>query len=156
MKNQTLLQTLALGVISGMRSSLGPAFSCLYAGKRSKNKLSRLNFMGKSNTGKVLGVMAVGELIVDKLPGIGNRTAAAGVIGRGLAGALAGATLYECQGKQSWKGAAIGAAAAIVATYAFFHLRQTAVRKGKMNDRVVALAEDTLAIGIGSLATRLK
>lgn len=155
MKNQTLLQTICLGLISGMRSSLGPVFSCLYAGKRAK-KMEKLHFMGKSNTGKLLGAMAVGELIADKLPGMGNRTAAAGVIGRGMAGALAGATLYECQGKQSWRGAAIGAAAAIAATYAFFYLRQGAVKQLKVKDRMAAFAEDALAIGLGTLATKLK
>ncbi|NSL90360.1 hypothetical protein ECE50_026285 [Chitinophaga sp. Mgbs1] len=151
----TLLRVLGLGVVSGMRSAMGPAFASQYVNRHPSPSLKRspLGFMQQEKVMRGLQTVAAGELVVDKVPGIGDRIAPSGLAGRAIAGGLAGATVYEAKGGQAWKGALIGAAAAVAATYAFFYLRKYARNKLDVKDSFVGGVEDAIAVGIAAGAT---
>ncbi|MBS0026693.1 DUF4126 family protein [Chitinophaga sp. 22321] len=152
----SLVQTVCLGVVTGMRSAMGPAFTSYFVNQHPSDKLrkSPLGFMQKPVTARFLKTMAAGELVMDKAPGIGDRIAATGIAGRALSGALAGATLYQAKGSKAWKGGLIGAVAAVAAAYAFFYLRRETGKRLGVKDAAVGGVEDAVALGIASLAVR--
>ncbi|SEW55094.1 DUF4126 family protein [Chitinophaga arvensicola] len=154
----TICRTIGLGVVTGMRSAMGPAFASYFVSRDPSEKLrkSPLGFMQRPATSRYLQTMAAGELVVDKAPGIGNRIAATGITGRALSGALAGATLYQAKGEKAWKGALIGGAAAVAAAYVFFYLRRATGRKLQVRDAAVGGVEDAIAVGIAALSIRKK
>lgn len=154
----TFCRTIGLGVVTGMRSAMGPAFTSYFVSSDPSTKLrqSPLGFMQRPATSRYLQTMAAGELVVDKAPGIGNRIAATGITGRALSGALVGATLYQAKGEKAWKGALIGSVAAVAAAYAFFYLRRATGRKLQVRDAAVGGVEDAIAVGIAALSIRKK
>jgi len=151
-----MLQVIGLGVVTGMRSAMGPAFTSYFLSQQPSAKLRRspLNFMQKPGTAKFLQTMAAGELVVDKAPGVGDRIAATGIAGRALSGALVGATLYQAKGGKAWKGGLIGAVAAVAAAYAFFYLRRETGKRYQIRDAALGGVEDAVAVGIAAVSVR--
>lgn len=152
----TLLRAIGLGIATGMRSAMGPAFVSRFLNQHPSGHLKRspLNFMQQPATGRLLQTMAAGELVVDKAPQTGNRIAAAGITGRALSGALTGATFYQARGEKAWKGALIGAGAAVAAAYVFFYLRRTAGKEWQVRDAAVGGVEDALAVAIAAASAK--
>ena len=127
------LRAAGIGAVSGMRTMTGPAATL--AGKGGKAKY-------------ILPLLALSEMIVDKVPNIPARTMPPGLIGRSLAGGFAG---YEIVGKDGDRvlGAVFGVAGAIAASYLMLALRKGLVEKTHLPDPVIGLAEDALAAGAG-------
>jgi uncharacterized membrane protein len=105
---------------------------------------------------KVLTLMAAGELYVDKLPGIGDRIQADGLIGRGIAGAFTGAVVSHRRQRNPWFGALLGAAAAVTGAYITFYARKQFGKRTGSPDPVAGLVEDVAMICIGSLLLEKK
>ncbi|MET0350397.1 MAG: DUF1440 domain-containing protein [Rhizobacter sp.] len=106
-------------------------------------KGSPLAFLASPRAVSMTTPMALGELVVDKLPSTPSRTQAVGVAARVASGAVSGAALA---GGRSARAALAGAAGALVATYVGHSLRtQTARAFGR--DVPVAAVEDLLAFG---------
>ena len=84
----TLTQAFALGVVSGMRSTFGPAFVSHQLSQHHNPKLGRLDFLRSPRTANLLKVAAAGEAIGDKLPQTPARTQTGPLVGRALSGAL--------------------------------------------------------------------
>ena len=145
----TYARALALGVVSGMRSMLAPA---LAARKAAEDPEGMPDILTRPQTRTALGVMAAGELVVDKLPFTPSRTLLPSVIFRALSGALVGAAFASSRRASPAAGAAVGALGAVAATYAAYHVRQLVDRELKVADPLVAVAEDALATGIGMRA----
>ena len=101
----------------------------------------------------VAPLLALGELVVDKLPVTPARTLPASLVVRALAGGIAGGSLAAARGGDRRLGALCGIAAAVAASFLFERLRAAAVRRTGLPDPVVALAEDALAIGAGYALT---
>jgi len=91
---------------------------------------------------------ATGELIADKAPFTGSRTAPPALAGRVAAGGLVG---REIAGPA---GLAAGALTAAAGTYLTFHARRLVVRRTGLPDPVVAVGEDILAYTVSALALR--
>jgi len=106
-------------------------------------KRSPLAFLASDRAVSVTTPMALGELVVDKLPSTPSRTQAVGVVARVASGAVSGAALA---GGRSPQAALAGAAGALVATYVGHSIRTQAARAfGR--DFPVAAVEDLLAFG---------
>lgn len=152
----SLLQVICLGVVTGMRSAMGPAFTSYFVNQHPSGKLGKspLGFMQRPATLHFLRTMAAGELVVDKAPGIGNRIAATGIAGRAVSGALAGATLYQAKGGKAWRGGLIGAVAAVASAYVFFYLRRETGKRLAVRDAAIGGVEDAVAVSIAALAVR--
>jgi uncharacterized membrane protein len=92
-------------------------------------------------------VLAVGELVVDKLPGTPNRTAALGLTARLVLGAMSGAALCIAGGQSAALGAVLGGMGGTVGAFAGYKARTGLVRILKVPDLVIALLEDVAAVG---------
>lgn len=113
-----------------------------------------VDLAGSDRVGVVLRVGTVIELVIDKLPGVGDRTAPFGVAIRAISGAACSATLAAADGRNRWLGAVLGGAGAVASTYALFHVRRAVHRRTRVPDFVVGIAEDALVFGLGRLALR--
>lgn len=104
---------------------------------------------------RTLLVGAAVELVVDKLPFAGDRTAPFGVVARVLAGALAGAAVASAAKKTgpggAAVGAAVGAAGAFVATFATYRLRRALHVQMGLPNPIAGLVEDAAVYGLGSM-----
>ncbi|UFH56656.1 DUF4126 family protein [Spirosoma sp. KNUC1025] len=146
---RTALKAFQIGLVAGMRSMTAPALVS-YKLSHSTTSLpsdSRLHFLASPRATTILGIMAGGELIGDKLPNTPDRTAQPQLWGRIGSGALSGAALTEADGQPAEYGAVFGAIGAAAGTFAFFYLRQWLTHEKDLPDPLVALAEDALAIG---------
>ncbi|OBI15222.1 DUF4126 domain-containing protein [Mycobacterium sp. E2327] len=140
-----LLLALAIGVVAGLRSLTAPAVVAwgAYLGWLDLHG-TWASWMGNIITAIVFTVLAVGELVNDKLPKTPARTAppifAARIITGGLAGAVLGAWPH-------WTFSALGAGiiGAVLGTFGGYQARKRlAAVAGK--DLPIALLEDAVAI----------
>jgi len=147
----TCLTAFQMGIVAGMRSMLAPAFVShkLAHTDAQLPANSKLHLLTSPQTATALKVMAAGELIGDKIPGVPDRTIPISLAGRIISGAASGAALTEVDGHPAEYGALAGGLGALLGTFAFFHLRRWLTHDQGLPDPVVALAEDAIAIGTG-------
>src|SRR5713101_257291 len=95
----TYVFAVLIGVLTGLRSMTAPAVvswaahcGCLHL------ENTWLAFLGHAVTPYILTVLAIVELIADKLPKTPSRKAPVGFIGRILAGGLCGAAIGASRG----------------------------------------------------------
>jgi len=92
--SQVLLLAFLIGVIAGLRTMTAPAVVAWAANRHWLNlHNSPLALMGSTAGVAVFVVLAIGELVVDKLPSTPNRTRLLGLIGRSVLGGLSGAAV---------------------------------------------------------------
>ncbi|MFC0518169.1 DUF4126 family protein [Mucilaginibacter angelicae] len=149
--SKSLWQVIGLGTLAGMRTLSAPVVATHILSHHPSKKLEKspLRFMQSTTVAAVLKVLSVTELIADKLPSTPNRIEPAGVAGRCLSGALAGASIYKAVGGKALTGALVGGTAAIAATYGSYYLRKSIVKANHISDPVIGAAEDALVIGAG-------
>ncbi|GGH06136.1 DUF4126 family protein [Mucilaginibacter phyllosphaerae] len=145
-------QAAGLGIIAGMRTFSAPAvISHVYSRHPSKQiKGTSLNFMQTIPASKVFKVLGAGELVGDKMPFAPKRTAAGGLAGRFLSGALCGATVYKANHKQPVIGGLIGGAAAIASAFGCMFLRIGLAKRSGLPDPVIGAIEDAIVISAGT------
>ena len=147
-----LLLAFLIGVIAGLRTMTAPAAVAWAANQHWLNlQNSPLALMGSTAAVAVFTVLALGELIVDKLPSTPNRTKLPGLIGRSVLGGLSGAAVAASGAQPIALGAVLGVAGAIAGAFAGYEVRKRLVRAFKVPDFVIALFEDAVAIGGGLL-----
>ena len=127
-------RALGLGAICGLRTMMGPALVANAAPPGVKIALR---------------IMAVGELIVDKLPATPNRIAPGPLAGRAVSGALVGYVVCRHAKTSPWLGALLGGLAAVGGAFGGYYARKTLVERLSLPDPLIAVAEDALAAGIG-------
>ena len=147
----TLLLCLLLGFCNGLRSLTAPAAVCWAAHLGWLNFAgTRFSFLHSRITLIVLTILAVLELVGDKLPQTPPRTAPLGLIARMVLGTWCGIALAMGSGHAFLAPALAGFVGALAGTFAGYHARRALVRQSHLPDFVVALAEDAIAIA-GSL-----
>jgi len=145
-----LVLVFAIGIVSGMRSLTAPAVSAWAAHGNWLNLAgTRLAFMGSTAAVAIFTVLAIVELIADKLPSTPSRTAPVGLIARLVSGALSGACVGVSAGQSPAPGAILGAAGGLAGAFAGYQWRTELVKALKVPDFVIALVEDAIAIGAG-------
>jgi uncharacterized membrane protein len=140
-----------IGVVAGLRSMTAPAVVS-WAARLGWLHLENtwLAFLGYAATPYILSVLAIGELIVDKLPKTPSRKAPPGFITRILTGGLSGAALGASSA--SWVvGLVAGVIGAVAGTLGGYELRVRLVKATGGKDLPIALLEDAIAIGGGFL-----
>ncbi len=137
---------LLIGVIAGLRSLTAPA-AVSWAARLGWLNLGNtwLAFLGYAATPWIISVLALAELITDKLPKTPSRKAPPGFIARIVTGALCGAALGAASDAMVG-GALAGVIGAIAGTLGGYEARTRLVRATGGNDLPVALAEDAIAI----------
>lgn len=141
---RTLAMAFLMGATAGPRTS-APLFATAWAAKLGwiDVKDSPLAMLGSTSAVALTTPMAIGELIVDKLPSTPDRTDPPGLAARAVTGAISGAAIA---GGRSWPAALSGAMGAIVATYACHRLRE-GLADALGHDFPVAATEDLIAFG---------
>jgi uncharacterized membrane protein len=136
-----------IGVIAGLRSMTAPA-AVSWAARMGWLHLENtsLAFLGFAFTPYIFSVLAIGELIADKLPKTPSRKAPGPFIGRIVTGGLSGAALGSAN--QSLTGGLVaGALGGIAGTLGGYEFRARLVKATGGKDLPIALLEDLIAIG---------
>ncbi len=136
MKTAELVRPFGSGVVAGLRSMTGPATA-----------------LRGSKWQRTLPLLALSELIVDKLPNVPSRTIPPALLVRIAAGAISGAVTAKRSGGQRWIGAVLGSAGAITAAYVGAAYRKAASERHIPNV-LAALVEDAVAVGLGLAMAR--
>ena len=133
--------------MAGLRSLTAPAVVAWSAHLGLLNLHgSPLAFMGSITAVAIFSVLAVGELITDKLPTTPKRTAPALLVARIITGALCGACLCASAGQSLVVGALLGGIGGIAGAFLGYSIRRSLDLRIK--DAVVAVCEDMIAIGL--------
>jgi uncharacterized membrane protein len=148
----SLLACFLLGCIAGLRSLTAPAVVC-WAAHFGWLHLAgtKLAFMEHPATLILFTLLAVVELISDKLPKTPARTAPPGLIARIVLGGLCGTALAASAGSSLLIAAVVGIVGALFGTFAGYNIRHALVVRAHLPDFAVALVEDAIAIGGGFL-----
>lgn len=148
------LTPLGLGVLAGMRSMSAPALvSRRLSQARGPHKDPLTEALSKPWVPKVLGVLAAGELVADKLPKTPARVKLVPLAGRVVTGVLAAASSVAGQKRAVVALAGVlGGAAAVASAWAFYSLRTVATKRFKVPSVAAAFTEDAL---VAALASRL-
>jgi uncharacterized membrane protein len=137
---------LLIGVVAGSRTFTAPA-AVSWAARFQWLHLSGtpLGFLGALAAPFVLTLLAIGELIIDKLPTTPSRRAPSGFIARIVSGAFCGAAL-SLAGGGTFGGLLAGGIGAVLGTLAFSELRAKLAKVFGGRDLPAALIEDACAI----------
>jgi uncharacterized membrane protein len=146
----TLLLPFLIGIFAGLRSLTAPAVTAwaVYTGWLKLE--GPLSFIGSFPCVVILTLLALGELVADKLPKTPNRTAPLGLSARLVTGGVTGACIASAAGLGAFPGGLLGAAGAMVGGFGGYQARKRLVKALGKPDLYVALLEDLVAIG-GSL-----
>jgi uncharacterized membrane protein len=140
-----------IGAVAGLRA-LTPLAAVSWAARLGWLHLDNtwLAFLGFAATPYIFSVLAIGELINDKLPQTPSRKAPPGFIARIVTGTLCGAALGAAS--QSPFGAPVaGALGALAGTLGGYEFRSRLVKATGGKDLPIALLEDAIAIGVAFL-----
>jgi uncharacterized membrane protein len=145
-----LLAAFLIGCVCGLRSMTAPA-AVAWGAHLGWLHLdgSLLAFLANKISLVVFTLFALGELIADKLPFIPARTQAGPLGVRLFFGAGCGAALCIAHAASPVFGAILGGTGGIVGAFAGYQYRRGL--RTKVPDLLLALLEDTVAIGGGLL-----
>jgi uncharacterized membrane protein len=146
------LLSFLLGCVDGLRSLTAPAIVCWaahfgwlhFAG-------TKFAFIAHRSTLTVFTLLAIVELVLDKLPNTPARTAPVGLIARIVLGGASGLALATGAGISVSLAGVIASIGAIAGAFGGYHIRRAVVLKTHLPDLVVAIAEDAIAIAGGLL-----
>jgi uncharacterized membrane protein len=102
----------------------------------------------RDDTAALVAVLALGELLADKLPFVPSRSQPAPLLFRAGSGAFS--ALRLAPGGDRRVVGVLGAAGAIAGAILFERLRRSVVQNTPIPDFIVALAEDALAFNLGA------
>ena len=142
----TLLCAFLIGFFAGLRSLTAPAVTAwaVYLGWL---RLERpLSLIGSLPSVVIFTVLAVVELVADKLPQTPSRTSPPGLIARIVMGGLTGACVAAGGAQAAFLGAMLGAAGGVVGCFGGYQARTRLVKALGTRDIYVALLEDLVAV----------
>jgi uncharacterized membrane protein len=138
-----------IGAVSGFRSMAGPAILSQAANRKLLDlRGTPLAWCSADNAATTSALLAVGELIADKLPFMPDRIKPPSLFFRAVSGAVCG---YAISGRRSskqerWMSAVVGASAALAASWAGFEYR----KRVKLPPLLAAVIEDAFTLGAGA------
>ena len=135
---RTKTRSALVGVIAGMRSSSAPALVGQIRARENGDGSKAKN---------VLGALFAGELIADLLPFMPARTKPFSLLARVVSGASSAARL-DSDRNEKLRAALLGAAGALGASFLFYQLRKELGQRYEIPDRLLALGEDAILIGV--------
>jgi len=149
--NYILAFAFGIGIVAGLRALTAPAVVS-WAAHLGWLQLhdSPVAFMANTWAAILFSLLAVFELVADKLPTTPNRTAPPALAARLLTGGLCGACLSVAAHQALGLGAAMGAIGALAGAFGGYQVRKRLVNGWKIKDLFVALSEDVIAIGLAS------
>ena len=142
----------SIGIIAGLRSLTAPALVS-WATRLGWLDLSGswLSFLSSRAAVLILSLLAVGELIADKLPKTPNRTDLGPLLFRAITGGFSSMAICASAHQSPGIGAMLGVLGGIAGAFAGYEIRHRLVGTFGLPDIGVAVAEDVFAIGGGLL-----
>ena len=136
-----------LGAITGLRTFTPMAVLCWFAYRGDLPVDDTwASWAGKLTTAIIFSVLAVGELVGDKLPSVPDRVAPFPLVSRVLFGGLMGAIVATGLDGSVIEGAMLGVGGALIGAFGGFLIRRELVAQLGCKDWQVAVAEDAIAI----------
>jgi uncharacterized membrane protein len=144
--------TTGLAIVSGMRTMASLSAVSSYLSKAPSPLLAGfpLGFLQKKYVAIALKALTLAEMAGDKSINAPDRIVGAGLIGRGLSGAITGAAIYKSRNGSAIAGAILGGTVAVAATYGTYILRKRLVQKYPVNDPTIGGLEDIVALQTAS------
>ena len=138
-----------IGVVAGLRAMTAPA-AVSWAARLGWLNLSGtpLAFLGAAATPYIFTLLALGELVNDKLPKTASRKSPPQFIVRILSGALCGAAIGAAAGEGLVAGLVLGILGAVAGTLGGYELRSRLTQAIGGKGFPIALAEDAIAIAL--------
>jgi len=150
--NYVFFFAIGIGIVAGLRSLLAPAVVAWAAHFDLLNLYgSPLSFMGSRTAVAIFSILAIGELVADKLPKTPKRTAFAPLLARILLGGLSGASLCVAMGQSLLAGALVGGIGGVLGAFVGYEIRRRLVNNLHIKDLFVAVCEDLVAIALAYL-----
>jgi uncharacterized membrane protein len=145
-----LMLCFLIGCVAGLRSLMAPAIVCAgaYLGWLHLGG-TPLGLLNNRVALSIFTLLAILELIADKLPQAPPRIATTGLIARMAMGALSGAAIAASARTSLLLGAVLGLIGGLVGAYAGYYIRHGLVVQTKVPDFVIAVVEDLLTISGG-------
>ncbi len=142
----TLLFAFLIGFFSGLRSLTAPAATAwaVYLGWLKLE--GPLVLIGSIPSVAIFTLLAVVELVADKLPKTPSRTSPPGLIARIVMGGLAGACVAAGGGQGALLGAVLGIVGGVAGCFGGYQARTGIVKALGTRDIYVALVEDLVAV----------
>ena len=145
MDNSGLLFSILIGLFAGLRSLTAPAVAA-WAVHLGRLRIERpLSVIGSTPAVAIFTVLALLELVADKLPNTPNRTAPRGLIARIVTGGLTGACVAAGAAQRPFIGV-LGAVGGVVGCFGGYQARTRLVKALGTRDINIALVEDLVAI----------
>lgn len=142
-----------LGLATGLRTFTPMAVLCWFAyGGYLPIGGTWAGWTAKLATAIIFTVLAIGELIADKLPRTPNRTAPGPLIARLLVGGLVSAIVATALEGSSVEAVILGLAGVLIGAFAGFLIRREIVVQRGNKDWPVAIVEDISAIAFAIFA----
>ena len=135
-----------IGLFAGLRSLMAPAMTAWAAYMGWLRINGPLSFIGSLPSVIILTLLAVGELVADKLPKTPNRTAPLGLIARLVTGGVTGACITAAGGQGVFTGGLLGAVGGLVGCFGGYQARTRLVKALGVPDIYVAVLEDLVAV----------
>jgi uncharacterized membrane protein len=148
--SHALFLAFLIGLLTGLRSLTPVAITAWGAHLGWLRLVRPFALIGTVPAVAIFSLLALAELVNDKLPKTPPRTAPPGVIARCLMGSLTGACVAIAGTQGALLGAVLGIAGALVGTFGGYQVRTRLVKALGTPDFAVALLEDLVTIG-GSL-----
>jgi uncharacterized membrane protein len=147
-----VLGCFSIGIIAGLRSLTAPALVS-WAAHLGWLDLSGswLSFLGSRTAIIILSLLALAELVADKLPKTPNRTDLGPLVFRAITGGLSSMAMCASAHQSQVIGAILGVLGSIAGAFAGYEIRHRLVEAFRLPDFGVAAAEDIVAIGAGLL-----
>jgi len=147
--NYVFLLAVGIGIVAGLRSLTAPAVVAwgAYVGCLNLHG-SPLAFIGSTPAVAIFSLLALGEIIADKLSMTPKRTAPAPLLARVVTGGLCGACLCAAGGKSLFAGALLGGTGGVIGAFVGYQVRRRLVNNLHITDFIVAVCEDLLAVGL--------
>ena len=142
----TLVFAFLIGLFSGLRALTAPAVTAWAVHLGWLKLEGPLSLVGSVSSVVIFTLLAVAELVADKLPQTPSRTAPPGLIARILMGGLTGACVAAGGGQGSVLGGVLGAAGGVVGCFGGYQGRTGLVKALGSPDIYVALVEDLVAV----------
>src|SRR5947207_10281583 len=147
--NYVFVLAIGIGIVAGLRSLTAPAVVAWGAHLAWLNLHGPpLGFMGSTTAVAIFSLLAIGELVADKLPKTPKRTALAPLLARIITGGLCGASLWAAAGQSLLGGALLGGTGGVIGAFVGYEIRRRIVNNLHIKDIFVAICEDLVAIAL--------
>lgn len=153
MRADALTRAAVLGYAVGVRS-MTPLAALSWGAGAGEISLKGTPFQFLANPKVTLGltVAAAGEMLADKLPFVPSRTNPYPLAFRVLNGAVTGAVLFESEDEPVAVGAAVGAAGAVIGSFAGYWLRTLLQKQAGMPNLVAGIVGDVQSVSLSMAA----